>query len=184
MAKATGIDTIARKELRWRMDRAEPLVLIDTLPEEDYRKGHLPAVNVPSDRIAELVPELFPDRAAEIVLYGAGTDDSECVDAALELAALGYPDVRVYHGGKKDWVEHGQPMEATVVQSVDWPDIQRAAGAGAGAVAAVDLPPAAFRVGLEGWKPRLSFLFAGLSSAASTQRQASHDNCRRSTGCS
>ena len=157
MAKATGIDTIARKELRWRMDRAEPLVLIDTLPEEDYREGHLPgAVNVPSDRIAELVPELFPDRAAEIVLYGAGTDDSECVDAALELAALGYPTVRVYHGGKKDWVEHGQPMEATVVQSVDWQDIQRAAGAGAGAVAAVDLPTRGVSCGLGGLEAALA----------------------------
>jgi rhodanese-related sulfurtransferase len=117
MAKATGVETIERKELRWRMDRAEPLVLIETLPEEEYRKGHLPdAVNVPRGRIAELVPELFPDRDAEIVLYGAGTDDSECVPAALELEALGYTTVRVYDGGKKDWVEHGQPMEATAVE--------------------------------------------------------------------
>jgi rhodanese-related sulfurtransferase len=117
MAKATGAAMIARKELRWRMDRAEPLALIDTRSEDDYRKGHLPgAVNVPSDRLAELVPELFPDRSVEVVLYGAGTDDSECVDAAFELGALGYTAVRVYEGGNKDWVEHGQPMEATAIE--------------------------------------------------------------------
>ena len=30
--------------------------------------------------------------------------------AARELAALGYTDVKIYAAGKKDWIDHGLPM--------------------------------------------------------------------------
>jgi rhodanese-related sulfurtransferase len=109
---ATDVETIERKEIRWRIDRAEPFVLLETLPEEDYRNGHLPgAICVPPDRVMDLVPELYPDREAEIVVYGADHESLAAPQAARELGALGYTTVRVYRGGKKDWVEHGQPLE-------------------------------------------------------------------------
>lgn len=34
-------------------------------------------------------------------------------DAARELAALGYTNVRYYPGGKKDWTTAGLPAERT-----------------------------------------------------------------------
>jgi rhodanese-related sulfurtransferase len=109
---AADVETVERKEIRWRLDRAEPFVLIETLPEEEFRKGHLPgAVCVPPDRVVDLVPELFPDRSAEIVVYGADHESLAALQAARELSVLGYTTVRVYRGGKKDWVSHGQPME-------------------------------------------------------------------------
>ena len=112
MVHAADIETVERKEIRWRIDRAEPFVLIETLPESDFRKGHLPgAVCVPPDRLVELVTELYPDRGAEIVVYGADDGSLAAPQAARELGALGYTNVRVYRGGKKDWVHHGQPME-------------------------------------------------------------------------
>jgi rhodanese-related sulfurtransferase len=112
VAEAADVDVVERKERRWRIDRAEPLVLIETLPEEDYRRGHLPgALNVPPDRVVELVPELFPDRAAEIVVYGGDHESLAAPQAARELSALGYTNVRVYRGGERDWIAHAQPIE-------------------------------------------------------------------------
>ena len=112
MVHAADVETVERKEIRFRIDHAEPFVLIETLPEEDFRKGHLPnAICVPPDRVVDLVPELYPDRAAEIIVYGADDQSLAAPQAARELGALGYTTVRVYRGGKKDWVNHGQPME-------------------------------------------------------------------------
>jgi rhodanese-related sulfurtransferase len=45
------------------------------------------------------------------VLY---CSDSSCLasgNVARELEALGYTNVRVYEGGKQDWVEAGLPVE-------------------------------------------------------------------------
>ena len=112
MSAIIGVDHIERKELKWRMDRAEPFVLMEILPEEEYRKGHLPgALSVPPERVADLVPELVRDRDLETVLYCANSDCNASRSAAKELEALGYTNVRVYEGGKKDWVDHGFPLE-------------------------------------------------------------------------
>lgn len=45
------------------------------------------------------------------MVYGADHESLAAPQAARELGALGYTTVRVYRGGKKDWVEHGQPLE-------------------------------------------------------------------------
>jgi rhodanese-related sulfurtransferase len=112
MVHPAGVETVERKEIRWRIDRAEPFVLIEALPEEEYRKGHLPgAICVPPDQVVHLVPELCPDRSAEVVVYGGDQESLAAPQAARELAALGYTNVRVYRGGKKDWIEHDQPIE-------------------------------------------------------------------------
>jgi rhodanese-related sulfurtransferase len=109
---AADVETIERKEIRWRLDRAEPFILIETLPEDAYRRGHLPgALCVPPDRVVELVPEMVADRTAEIVVYGGDHDSLAAPQAARELAALGYTNVRVYRGGKRDWMDSGGPVE-------------------------------------------------------------------------
>jgi len=112
MSAIIGIGRVERKELKWRMDRAEPFVLLEILPEEEYRKGHLPgALSVPPDRVAELVPALVSDRETEIITYCAHSGCNASREAARELEALGYTNVRAYEGGKRDWVDHGLPLE-------------------------------------------------------------------------
>ena len=62
--------TITREELKAKLDRHEPLVLLEALPEEYYRRSHLPgARSMPHDRVRELAPKLAPDKNAEIVTY-------------------------------------------------------------------------------------------------------------------
>jgi rhodanese-related sulfurtransferase len=112
MSAITGVDRVERKELKWKMDRAEPFVLLEILPEEEYGRGHLPgALSVPPDRVAELVPDLVRDREAEVVVYCAHSECMASRRAAQELEALGYTNVRAYEGGKRDWVGHGLPLE-------------------------------------------------------------------------
>ena len=119
MSAIIGIDRIERKELKWRMDRAEPSVFLEIASEDEYRKGHLPgALSVPPDRLAELVPELVQDRDVEVVVYCEHTECMDAPRAARELEALGYTNVRVYAGGKRDWVDHGLGLENETAPAV------------------------------------------------------------------
>ena len=112
MSVITGVDRAERKELKWRMDRAEPLVLLEIEPEDEYRRGHLPgALSVPPERVAELVPKLVRERETEVVVYCCAPDCMEGRRAAKELEGLGYTNVRSYDGGKRDWVDHGFALE-------------------------------------------------------------------------
>ena len=64
------LTSITREDLKAKLDRGDDFILVETLPEEQYRQAHLPdAVNLPPDRIEELAPELLPDEDADIVVY-------------------------------------------------------------------------------------------------------------------
>jgi rhodanese-related sulfurtransferase len=64
------IETITRDELRQKMDAGEDFLLVETLGRPAFEHQHLPgALNLPPDRIAELAPELLPDKNAEIIVY-------------------------------------------------------------------------------------------------------------------
>lgn len=64
--------TITREELQQKLERNDDFTLVETLPLESYRHTHLPtAVNLPSDKVAELAGEVLPDKSAEIVVYCA-----------------------------------------------------------------------------------------------------------------
>ncbi len=62
--------TISREELKAKLDKGDDFVLLETLPEEQYRHAHLTgAVNLPPERVGELAAELIPDKDADIVVY-------------------------------------------------------------------------------------------------------------------
>lgn len=66
------IRTISKEELRDKLSRGEPFVLVDALAPEKFRHSHLPrAINVPHDQVRKLAPERLPDKNAEIVTYCA-----------------------------------------------------------------------------------------------------------------
>ena len=61
---------IGRDELRAKMDRGNPVVLLEVLAPRYYRHSHLPgALNLPPGKTAEMASDLLPDKDAEIVLY-------------------------------------------------------------------------------------------------------------------
>jgi rhodanese-related sulfurtransferase len=106
------VETISREELKEKMDRGDNFILVDTLAEMYYRHSHLPgAVNVPVDELRERAPELLPDKQAEIIVYCMDPPCQASEEAASELEAMGYGNVRDSAGGKQDWIEHALPAE-------------------------------------------------------------------------
>jgi rhodanese-related sulfurtransferase len=67
---------------------------------------------MPPDKVTELAPALVPDKHAEIVVYCASPTRHASENAARDLAALGYTNVRDYAEGKQDWIDAGLPVES------------------------------------------------------------------------
>jgi rhodanese-related sulfurtransferase len=104
---------IARNELRSLLSNGHKPILIEALPARYYLDSHLPgAVHMPHDRTAELAGEVAPDRNRDIVVYCASATCRNSHIAAAQLERLGYANVRVYAGGKQDWVEAGLATES------------------------------------------------------------------------
>jgi rhodanese-related sulfurtransferase len=73
--RGSVVANIGRDDLRRRMDRGDPVVLVEVLAPQYYRHSHLPgALNLPPGKVAEMALDLLPHKEAEIVLY--------CWDAA------------------------------------------------------------------------------------------------------
>jgi rhodanese-related sulfurtransferase len=105
-------DTIEREELRALLERGQPIVLLEALPERYFRKAHLPGARLmPHDRVAELAAALIPSRSSAVVVYCASETCRNSDQAAVELRRLGHSNVRVYRGGKADWQAAGLPVE-------------------------------------------------------------------------
>jgi rhodanese-related sulfurtransferase len=110
------VATISRDELRARIDRHEPIVLLEALPAMHFEDSHLPgALNMPHDQVDALAPTLIPSRESEVVVYCANEPCPNSGIAARRLIALGYTNVREYEGGKQDWVEAGLPVDRGTV---------------------------------------------------------------------
>jgi rhodanese-related sulfurtransferase len=104
---------IDRKELQARLSTRPPSVLLEALPAKYYLDGHLAgALHFPHDRARVLAPLLIPDKATAIVVYCASDTCQNSHIAAAALETVGYSDVAVYAGGKKDWTEAGLPLQA------------------------------------------------------------------------
>ncbi len=105
------MDTIGRDELRTLLDTGR-VTLIEALSAAAYEAEHLPgARNVPGDLTPDLAARLVPDRAAPVVVYCSGPGCGRSRITAAAFTRLGYPDVRVYPGGKADWADAGLPLE-------------------------------------------------------------------------
>lgn len=106
------MNTISQVELKAKIDRADPFVLVETLSPAHFQHAHLPgAINMPPERVTELAPRLLRDKQMEVVLYCANEKCHASENAAAELATLGYANVRYYPGGRHDWVTAGLPIE-------------------------------------------------------------------------
>jgi rhodanese-related sulfurtransferase len=61
--------------------------------------------------VKELAPTVLPDKGAEIVVYCASKTCQNSRIAANRLAQLGYTNVSVYPGGKREWQDAGHPVD-------------------------------------------------------------------------
>lgn len=103
--------SISRNELVAELANPGAVTLVEAMGAAYFADAHLPgALNIPPGQVERLTPVLLPDLRAPIVVYCSGTCDSSAI-VARHLARLGYVDVRVFDGGKEEWVEHGLPVE-------------------------------------------------------------------------
>lgn len=106
------MNTISRDELLTQIRNDSDLVILEALPEQYWRKGHLPGAHLfPHDRVRELAAVAAPRKSAPIVVYCASASCKNSHAAADALLELGYADVRVYVEGKADWQAAGLPLE-------------------------------------------------------------------------
>ena len=111
-ASPSDLAAMTRDELKVRIGRGGDFKLVETLPPEQFREGHLPgAINLPLDQVSTLAPKLLPDKQTEVITYCASRTCHASADAARELIKLGYTNVRHYAGGKADWTFAGLPIE-------------------------------------------------------------------------
>lgn len=107
---------ITRDELVERINGAPELILVEALPEKYYRDWHLPrARHLPHDEVRRLAATVLPDKSAEIVVYCASETCQNSHIAANQLIGMGYKNVSVYAGGKRDWSEATLPVEHSTV---------------------------------------------------------------------
>jgi rhodanese-related sulfurtransferase len=85
--------------------------LIDANGEKMYKEGHVPgAIHFESSK-AKLATVLPADKNALVVAYCGGPLCTAWEDAAKEIKALGYKNVKHFKGGIKEWKSSGQTIE-------------------------------------------------------------------------
>lgn len=112
------MEVIERDTLKQWMDEKRNFVLIESLPEKQFRAKHLPgAHNIPTtdERFRERVQQTVPDAGTPVVVYCADMECPASVKAAKELDELGYQQVYDYQAGKQDWEEAGLKLENEAV---------------------------------------------------------------------
>jgi rhodanese-related sulfurtransferase len=106
------MQTIARDELKARIDRGDDTKVVEVLAENQYRQGHLPtAINVPlGEDFDSGIENAVPDKNQEVVVYCASKECTASPKAARRMDELGYKRVLDYEEGKADWREAGLPL--------------------------------------------------------------------------
>jgi rhodanese-related sulfurtransferase len=106
-------EEITGTDLKAKLDGGAPVVLLETLTEAHYLRGHLPRARLmPHTQVRELAATLAPDKTSDVVVYCANRACRNSHIAAAVLTSLGYQNVRVFAGGKEEWTAAGFPIEA------------------------------------------------------------------------
>lgn len=106
---------ITHEELKGYMDAGSDFVLLDALPQESYRKSHLPgALSMPADTVEKSAPKALLDKSQTIITYCGNAQCPKSREAAEKLEELGYTNVMEYEGGIEDWQKAGFDMESSL----------------------------------------------------------------------
>ena len=96
-------------ELKERLDRGEPFILIDVREESEFAADHVPgAIHLGRGILERDVEEKVPAPGTELVLYCGGGFRS--VLAAESLKKMGYSNVTSMEGGIRAWRDVGYPL--------------------------------------------------------------------------
>ena len=103
------IREVSIDDVKAKLDRGEPFLLVDVREESEYGKDHLPgAVHMGKGIIERDIEERVPELDTELVLYCGGGYRSAL--AADNLQKMGYTHVISMDGGIRDWRTKGFPL--------------------------------------------------------------------------
>ncbi|MBA2565872.1 MAG: rhodanese-like domain-containing protein [Gemmatimonadetes bacterium] len=95
-------------EVRAKLGRGDPMLLIDARGSADYAQEHIPgAINIPLQKIAAAGELPGVDRRYEIVVYCIAESCPISRNAVRTLAQLGYTNVKDMRAGLVGWKTAG-----------------------------------------------------------------------------
>jgi rhodanese-related sulfurtransferase len=109
LALAAATD-ISREELKSRLAKAEPTVIVDVRSPEEFAAGHVAgAINIPHDQVVTRAGELAAHKSdGNVVLYcRSGRRTALAVEA---LEARGYTGLKHLIGDMQGWEAAGEPL--------------------------------------------------------------------------
>ncbi len=99
-------------QLKARLKRERPYVLVDVRETEAFMNGHIPgASNLCDGEVMPLVKIL--DKSTDIIVYGTDgcSKNANCIDAAEKFMNLGSKFVYSYEDGIKGWTIGGNRVD-------------------------------------------------------------------------
>lgn len=117
-----GYDLISTEEIKKRLDAGEDMVIIDTMPEDSYRKNHIPGAvgavlpgkmeEVDPERRATFVKALGEDKNKPVIIYCGRVSCYRSHVGALIAKEEGFTNVLRHPGGIDAWLEAGYKAES------------------------------------------------------------------------
>ena len=109
----TNVSELSVAEARARLADNPKIVLLDVREDNEWQAGHAAeAVHLGKGILERDLEKLYPDPAAEIIMYcGGGFRSALTCDAAQRM---GYKNVHSLDGGYKAMVAAGWPMKKEV----------------------------------------------------------------------
>ena len=105
-----AIKIIPLEELKARLDKKEPMKLVDVREKDEFRQGFIPgAIHMPRGFLEMQAEQKLPNKDEQIVLYCAGGTRSAF--AAKTLLELGYTNVLSANPGFVRWKDMSYPMD-------------------------------------------------------------------------
>lgn len=111
-------ESVGTEYVREKLEKGEPLVLIDARPLNKFLEGAIPgALSIP-DSVGDARMGLLPaDKKSEIVYYCGGFDCKLSHSSAVRAKKAGYATVKVYEAGYPAWTEKYGAAQKVEVKS-------------------------------------------------------------------
>jgi rhodanese-related sulfurtransferase len=106
------VQKLTTDQLKARLARDRPYMLVDVRDMEAFMKGHIPGASHMSD--GEVLPMVKKmDKGTDIIVYGPEncSINTICSDAAEKFMSLGSKYVYTYEDGLKGWADNGNRVD-------------------------------------------------------------------------
>lgn len=104
------IKEITAQNLKEKMDRHEPMCIIDVREDNEWPTGHIPnAIHMSKGIIERDIEKQIPEQQTPIVVYCSG--GFRCALVADTLQRMGYTHVYSLENGMKGWADAGYGFE-------------------------------------------------------------------------